>query len=57
LEDLCVDGRIILNLILNKWNVMKWTEFIWLRIGTGGGSSEHGNELPDSIKGRGFLTS
>jgi hypothetical protein len=36
-EDLGVDGRIILKLILGKhfWRV--WIGFIWLRIGTGGG--------------------
>jgi hypothetical protein len=29
--------------------------FVWLRIGTGGGSCEHGNEPFDSIKGSEFL--
>ena len=37
LEDLDVEGRIILKLILKKWNVEAWTESIWFRIGTGGG--------------------
>jgi hypothetical protein len=32
-----VDGRIILRWIFSKWDVGKWTELIWLRVGTGGG--------------------
>jgi hypothetical protein len=37
-EDLGIDKRIILELILDKcgWNVW-WIGFIWLRIGTSGG--------------------
>jgi hypothetical protein len=41
LEDLSLDGKIIL----------KWTGFIWYRIG----SSEDGNKPLGSIKGRKFL--
>ena len=37
LEDTGVDGRIILQWILRKWNVEAWTGSIWLRIGTGDG--------------------
>jgi hypothetical protein len=37
LEDLDVDGRIILTWILRKWGRGAWTGFIWLRVGTGGG--------------------
>ena len=37
LKDLGVDGRIILNWILKKWDWEAWTGLIWLRIGTGGG--------------------
>jgi hypothetical protein len=36
LEDLGVDGRIILKLGFKKWEEA-WTGLIWLRIGTGGG--------------------
>jgi hypothetical protein len=39
LEDLGVDGRIILRRIFRKWEVGAWIELIWLRIGTGGGLS------------------
>jgi hypothetical protein len=32
-----------------------WSGFIWLRIGTSGGSCEQGIELSDSIKGVEFI--
>ena len=37
LEDLGVDGWIILRWISMRWNVGIWTELGWPRIGTGGG--------------------
>jgi hypothetical protein len=37
LEDLGVDGKIILRWIFGKWDVGAWTGSIWVRIGTGGG--------------------
>jgi len=37
LEDLGVDGKIILRWILRKWNNWAWTGSIWLRIRTGYG--------------------
>jgi hypothetical protein len=35
-EDLDVDGRIILERVLGKEGGMLWTGFMWLRIGTSG---------------------
>jgi hypothetical protein len=37
LEDLGVDGRIILRYIFRQWDVRAWSGSIWLRIGTDGG--------------------
>jgi hypothetical protein len=36
-EDLGVDGKIILNWILEKWDGKAWIGYIWLRTVTGGG--------------------
>ena len=36
LGDPGVDGRLILRWIFRKWDVGLWTEWSWLRIGTGG---------------------
>jgi hypothetical protein len=35
LEDLGVDGRIIVRCVFRTWDVGTWTESIWLRIGDG----------------------
>jgi hypothetical protein len=43
LEDLGVD-RIILEWISEKYGLKVWTGFVWLRIDTVVGSSEHANE-------------
>jgi hypothetical protein len=37
LQNLGVDGRIILKWIFKKWDGEAWTGLLWLRIGTGGG--------------------
>jgi hypothetical protein len=37
LDDLGLDGRIILKYIFRVWNGEAWTGLIWLRIGTGSG--------------------
>jgi hypothetical protein len=38
-EDVDVGGRVILKRISERWDVVTWTGFIWLRIGTSGGLS------------------
>jgi hypothetical protein len=37
LEDLDVDGKIILKWFFKSWLEEAWTGLLWLRIGTGGG--------------------
>jgi hypothetical protein len=37
LEDLGVDGKIILKLVLKKFHGEAWTGLLWPRVGTGGG--------------------
>jgi hypothetical protein len=36
LEDVTVDGRIILKKILKRYDGRVWTGFVWLRTGTSG---------------------
>ena len=50
LKDVGVDGRKILKWIFKKWDRESCTGFIWLRIGTGGGRCECGNEPSGFIK-------
>jgi hypothetical protein len=40
LEDLGVDGRIIIKLTFTKWNREAWTRLLWLRIGQVSGACE-----------------
>jgi hypothetical protein len=37
LEDLGVDGRIVIKCIFKKYYGEAWTGLIWFRLGTGGG--------------------
>jgi len=37
LEDLSVDGRVILKFIFQEWHGDVWTGLLWVRTGTGGG--------------------
>jgi len=55
LDDPGEDGRIILKLIFRKWDVGVRIGPCWLRIGTGGGTCECGNEPSGSIKCGEFL--
>jgi len=50
-----VEGRIILKWIFDKWDGEAWTGLLWLRIGTGGGCFECGNEHYGTIKCGEFL--
>jgi len=55
LEDLGVDGRIILKWIFRTWDGGVWTALIWLRTGQVAGCCKHTNEPSGSIKFREFL--
>jgi hypothetical protein len=55
LEDLGVDGRIILKWIFMKLDRRVWTGFIWLRIMTVPGFCGCGDEHSCSIKFKEFL--
>jgi hypothetical protein len=37
LDDLDVEGRMMLKWILRKWDEEAWTRLLWIRIRTGGG--------------------
>ena len=56
MEDLGIDGRIILKRIFKKWDGEAWNGLLWHRTGTGGGrASECGNEPAGFIKCGEFL--
>jgi hypothetical protein len=51
-----VDGKIILRGIFRKWEGVLGTGWSGLRIGTGAGTCEYGNELSGSINAGNLLT-
>lgn len=55
LDDLGVDGSIILQRILQIYGGSGLAIFIWLRIGSRAGIFEHGHNTYSSIKGEEFL--
>jgi hypothetical protein len=55
LEDLDIDGKTILNLILRKWGEEACTGFFRFRIGLLAGPCECGNKPSDYIKFGEFL--
>jgi hypothetical protein len=55
LEDLGIEGRIILQWIFQKWVVEEWTGLLWIRVVTGDSSCECDNEPSDFIKYGEFL--
>ena len=57
LGDPDVDGRIILRWIFRKWEGVVGNGWSWLRIGTGGGHFEYGEEPSGSKNAGNFLTS
>jgi hypothetical protein len=44
-KDQFLDERIILKLMLGKQKLRVGIRFMWLRLGSGAGFCEHGNEL------------
>jgi hypothetical protein len=55
LEDIGVDGRIILKRIIWKYFGSVWTGFVCITIGPMAGSFKYSNEHSCSIKGGGFI--
>jgi hypothetical protein len=57
LEDVGLDGRIILQWIFNEWDGEAWTVLVRFSIRQVAGTCECGNEPSGSIKCGNFLTS
>ena len=54
-QDPRANGRVILKQIFRKWDGWTCTGLIWLRIGTGRGTSKRGNNNSSFIKCEEFL--
>ena len=50
LENTSLDGRILMRWIFRDCDVRVWTDSVWLKLGTGGGHFECGNENSGSTK-------
>ena len=48
-------GRLILKFVVKKQDGREWTGFLWLKMGTSGGSCEHGNEPCVFVRHGNFL--
>jgi len=50
LEDLSVDGTVILKCVLKEHNGMAWSGFIWLKTGKSGGLFSARSSNPDILE-------
>jgi hypothetical protein len=57
LEDLSIDGTVILKRALKEHNGMVWSNFIWLKTGKAASSFQQGHRTLVSLNARNILTS